>query len=224
MDKRFLPFEEAREYVRKLGLKGQKEWMEFTKSDKFPKFIPKQPVIIYKDEWKGVTDWVGGTATKYRTRDQLLPFEEAREFVRGLGLKGQEEWIEYCASGNKPLNIPSAPYGAYKKKWIGTSDWLGGKRIKGGKAREYEEARKFVRELGLSNKKEWVKFTKSVNFPLDIPVNPNQRYKGKFQGFDDWLNCENEFVFLSYEEAKKLLKKIGINSSIQFKELSKSGS
>ena len=223
MAKKFLPFEEARDYVRKLGLKGIKEWNEFTKSDKFPNFLPKRPEGTYKDEWQGATDWVGGTHTKYLTKENLLPFEEAREYVRKLGLKKQKNWLEYCASGKKPLNIPSAPFASYKMEWKGYPDWLGIKRIKGGKAREYGEAREYVRKLGLSNKAEWIKFTKSDKFPLDIPRNPDHTYRGKFQGFDDWLNCKTQSKFLSYEDAGKLLNEIGINSSTKFAKLCTSG-
>ena len=46
---------------------------------------------------------------------KILPFEEAREFVRSLGLNGIKEWTEYCKSGNKPDDIPSAPWNVYKE-------------------------------------------------------------------------------------------------------------
>jgi len=107
--------------------------------------------------------------------------------------------------------------------WIGYPDWLGQKRVKGGKAREYDKAREYARSLGLSSKKEWIEFTKSEKIPLDIPVNPNETYKDKFQGFENWLDCEIQSKFLSYEDAGKLLNEIGINSSVKFLKLSKSG-
>jgi hypothetical protein len=43
------------------------------------------------------------------------PFKEAREFVRSLNLKGTKEWQEYCKSGEKPDDIPSAPWETYKE-------------------------------------------------------------------------------------------------------------
>ena len=53
-------------------------------------------------------------------------FEEAREFVRELNLKGQKEWNEYCKSGNKPDNIPANPNRTYKNKgYVNSGDWLG---------------------------------------------------------------------------------------------------
>ena len=42
-------------------------------------------------------------------------FEFARKFARSLGLKQQKEWLDYCASGNKPDDIPSNPWSVYKE-------------------------------------------------------------------------------------------------------------
>jgi hypothetical protein len=57
---------------------------------------------------------------------EWCPFEEAREFVRELNLKGQKEWNEYCKSGNKPDNIPANPNRTYKNKgYVNSGDWLG---------------------------------------------------------------------------------------------------
>jgi hypothetical protein len=73
-EKIFYSFKEAREYVRKLNLGGQKDWNEYTKSKDFPDFLPKRPesFVLYKEEWQGVTDWVGGTHKKYSTRGVTL--------------------------------------------------------------------------------------------------------------------------------------------------------
>ena len=48
-------------------------------------------------------------------KKQFRDFESAREFVRSLGLKSQKEWMEYCKSGNKPDDIPAAPWSTYKE-------------------------------------------------------------------------------------------------------------
>ena len=48
-------------------------------------------------------------------RKQFRDFEDAREFVRKLGLKNKKEWQEYCKSGNKPDDIPSNPWDVYKE-------------------------------------------------------------------------------------------------------------
>ena len=59
-------------------------------------------------------------------KNKYLPFEEAREFVRGLGLKSIIEWKEYSKSGKRPKDIPSSPNTIYRDKgWVGLKDWLG---------------------------------------------------------------------------------------------------
>ena len=55
----FLPFEEAREIVRKVGLKSCKEWEEWSR-DCRPADIPSRPDITYADEgWESYPDWLG---------------------------------------------------------------------------------------------------------------------------------------------------------------------
>jgi hypothetical protein len=59
------------------------------------------------------------------------PFEEARIFVRGLNLKSTKEYRDYCKSGNRPDDIPSAPNMVYADSgWIGWGDWLGKRTVK----------------------------------------------------------------------------------------------
>jgi len=59
-NKKFLPFEKAREYVRKLGLESQDEWQEWAKSDARPDSIPAGPDQIYNNlGWAGWMDWLG---------------------------------------------------------------------------------------------------------------------------------------------------------------------
>ena len=48
-------------------------------------------------------------------RKQFRDFESAREFVQSLGLSGEHEWREYCKSGDKPEDIPAAPWMVYKE-------------------------------------------------------------------------------------------------------------
>lgn len=53
-----------------------------------------------------------------------LPFCEAREFARNLGLTGQREWEEYSKTW-RPENIPGSPSKYYKNKgWVSWMDWL----------------------------------------------------------------------------------------------------
>ena len=38
--------------------------------------------------------------------------------MRKLGLKSQKEWLKYCRSGEKPVDIPQSPWNVYPDDWI----------------------------------------------------------------------------------------------------------
>ncbi|CAD7951173.1 unnamed protein product, partial [Amoebophrya sp. A25] len=56
----FLPFEEAREYVHRLGLRSSLEWTLWSKTSLRPKEIPSCPRTVYVHcGWDGMPDWLG---------------------------------------------------------------------------------------------------------------------------------------------------------------------
>jgi hypothetical protein len=179
-EKEFLQFFEARKFVRSLGLQKARDWEKYRKSDKKPDNIPTNPSRTYKKEWKGIGDWLGsGTVSPRYLHKHTRPYDEAREFIRSLGLKSRQDWNDYCKSGNKPQDIPSAPHWMYKKNWKGYGDWIGTGTIAAHmrKYRSFEEARNFVIKLRLKNEHEWRKYLKSGKKPDDIPADPRIVYK-----------------------------------------------
>jgi len=132
-------FEEAREFARSLGLKKCQQWFDYCSDvahnigteSKLPIDIPRQPQKFYKKRgWVDWSDWLGYGNIKSDYR----PFEEARKFARGLGLKNAMEWDCYCSGILKarnvncklPEDIPVKPSKKYKKQgWVSWKDWLG---------------------------------------------------------------------------------------------------
>jgi hypothetical protein len=115
MTKKFRDFELARAFAKTLGLTGQKEWEKYCKSGSKPKDIPSNPQKTYKGKgWIGWGYFLGNGRIANQLR-QYRPLKEAREFVRSLGLKTASEWREYCASGEKPTDIPTSPWLIYKE-------------------------------------------------------------------------------------------------------------
>jgi hypothetical protein len=54
------PFKEARDFVRRLGLKSGTEWRDYCKSGKKPAAIPVAPNYVYRNRgWAGMADWLG---------------------------------------------------------------------------------------------------------------------------------------------------------------------
>jgi len=156
-------------------------------------------------------------------------FESAREFVIALNLKGQKEWAEYCASGNKPDDIPSNPNTTYKKEWIRTGDWLGTGTVSTHQRinRSFEEARNFVRTLNLKNRTEWRDYCKSGNKPDDIPTEPWNTYKKDYTNWGDFLGTgtisNRDKKYRSLEPARDFARSLGLKSVREWEKYSKSG-
>lgn len=206
--RQYRPFLEAREFVRSLGLGGQLDWARYCRGDlpekgTRPDDIPGKPREIYKNTgWIGYGDWVGTGVQK--PSGVWRPFEEAREFARGLGLKNSTEWQQY-ASGKlshlppRPRDIPSGPHmlPAYKVAgWAGYSDWLGFKSKRNLNFKSYEEAKTFVHKLSLRTTREWEAFCQGKyphkgSRPPDIPRSPEAYYRDKgWKDYKDWLGME----------------------------------
>ena len=119
-------FTEARDYVRSLGLKSQKEWYEWCKSGERPSDIPFHPDRDYKGKgWLSYGDFLGFDEG-YDAAAEWRSFEEARDFVRSLKLKSGKQYTEWSQSDDKPHDIPATPHIVYKGKgWKTWGDFLG---------------------------------------------------------------------------------------------------
>ncbi len=233
------PFEEAREFVRGLGLKGVAEWIAYCKGGmpqlgELPSDIPAYPRGTYVDKgFKGWGDWLGTgrIATHFRV---YRSFSAARSFVRKLNLKNQAEWRAYCkgekpALGELPADIPRKVDRVYADNgWKGMGDWLGtgtiAPRLRA--FRSYDAARSFVHELKLKRRSEWNAYCKGEmpqlgELPSDIPAQPSGTYADKgFNGWGDWLgtgnvsNCQR--AFRSFGAARSFAHKLKLESSAEW--------
>ena len=173
--KKFLPFEEAKQYVKKLGFKSIASWTDYCRKGLRPENIPMNPSGAYKNKgWSGWGDWLGTGNVAFRNRIYRA-FDEARQFVRSLELKNQNHWKIYCKSGNKPKDISSSPHIAYKDKgWKGWGDWLGTGNVALSKtvSRSFEDAKSFIQCMNFKSVKSWRQYCKDGDKPVDIPSRP----------------------------------------------------
>lgn len=180
----YLPFKEARSYVRKLRFKKSGAWLVYCSSGKKPFNIPSCPNKFYEKDWVDMSDWLGVPAMK--------TFNEAKAYVKSLRFKRSIDWIKWCASGKKPLNIPSCPYRTYKKEWQGWHDWLGYELKRCTKALSYKKSHLFIQEFNLKNSVDWKSYCKSGKRPANIPSNPDKAYKNKgWISWGDWFGKKN---------------------------------
>jgi superfamily II DNA or RNA helicase len=230
VNREWLDYKEARDFVWGLNLKKRSDWYLFCKSGNKPNNIPSNPEKTYKNNgWNGIGDWIGTFTISPKDR-KYIEFSSAKEFVRKLNFKSKNEWILYCSSGEKPDNIPYSPERVYSKsnQWLNYSDWLGIKLITEIKKEylSFQDARKFVRLLKLENGERWKEYCKSGNKPLNIPSNPHVTYKNQgWTNISDWLNSKDNSQnrdFLTYLELKEHIKKFKITSLAEWKVFCKS--
>jgi hypothetical protein len=227
-DKVILNYQEAIEFVHKLKIANWQEWRFYIKDENFPEFIPKQPNQYYINSgWVNWGEWLGNG--KIATNQKVfMTFEEARDFVRKLGLKNSSEWRKYCT--NKPSNLPSNPEKTYRELgWISFSDFIGvkTKRHKDQILLSFEDSLEFARSLGLKNEKEWRNWKKHNTVPDNIPPKPEVYYKDSgWCGYSFWLKNEEQISnskknFLSFNEAKILAMKFKILTKNDWNKLVK---
>ena len=210
---KFFTFHQARKKARTLGLKSRKEWEQLCHSKDRPIDMPILPYLTYKrDGWIDWADFLG-----YERRERFLPFDEARKFVRSLGLKTTAEWEQYSSSGKRPKNIPSWPAKTYKKDFKGLSDWLG---LPERRFLPFTQARKYVRENMTG--RDWWEWSKTHR-PSNIPSRPHIVYRDKgWKGWADWFGG-NKNRFLPYKKAKALVGTLGIKRKEEWDILCKKG-
>jgi superfamily II DNA or RNA helicase len=218
----FLPFEQARGIVRNLNLKNSEDWRKYTKSDNFPKNIPKAPGLVYLEEWLGIGDWLG-TGRIADHKKEFLSFEEARKLARSYNFIKMNEWKSFQYSKDFPINLPKSPDNVYKDKgWISWPDFLGYEK---NEFYEFNEARKIVHSLKLKSQSQWYLYCKSSEFDPKLPKSPKSVYKKYWKNMGDWLGTNTiapqNRVFLDFKSAKKLIKKLKIGNTDEWKKLRK---
>jgi len=223
--KRFLPFEEAREIVRKEGLESQKQWWEWSR----PANIPSRPDRTYAGEgWVSWPDWLGYDEGK-PLRGTFLAFEEARALVWEEGLQSKDQWKEWSRE-HRPATIPSNPDKTYKDEgWLSWPDWLGFGEGQAPQDRtlkdflEFEEARAYMRKAGLESYEQWQQWCRDGRRPENIPSRPDEKYADEgWVSWPDWLGCGEgqtaKDTFLEFEEARAIVWEEGLESVEQWKE------
>src|SRR5205823_4683962 len=103
------PFEEAREFARRLGLRNVRQWHVWARSAKRPSDVPANPKLVYaKKGWIAWGDWLG-TGNVKGGEESYRSFDDARTHVRSLGLATEEEWNAWAKTTARPADIPKAP-------------------------------------------------------------------------------------------------------------------
>ena len=215
--KQFKSYESAKQYVQNLGFKTSKQFREWSRSGKRPEDFPSNPRNAYKLEWKNWGEFLGtGNVHKKNVRS----YESAKKYIQALGIKTRNQFQEWVQSDEKPDDIPFRPDYVYRLKWISWSEFLGTGRGSKKGWRSYESAQALMKELGISEERQFRKWSRSGERPLDFPSNPDRVYKSEWNGWGVFLSKKG---WRSYEAAQMLMKELGIKTVRQFWEWSQTG-
>lgn len=214
--KPFLSYKKCKEWVSKnlKSITTQAKWKKIT--SELPLDIPKDPQVSYKNiGWISWGDFLG---TGNIHKGIFLSYEEAKKWVKENSLtkniKSRKEWKEI--NNKLPDFITKDPITYYTRRgeWKGWGDFLGTGRVANMNVAKYfvnyNEAKKWVNEnlsKKINTQDKWKKNTN--NIPLFIPKNPQQYYKktGDWISWNHFLENGRGYNFLSYNEAKKWIKK-----------------
>ena len=206
----FLSFDKAREYVRNSNIRSKRKWMAIKNNKDFPHFLPKDPDRFYKGLWISWENWFG--KEKIKVDDKYYTYENAKKYLKQKKIDSKETWELFCNSDDFPNFLPKNPDLIYKNiGWINFEDFLNVKEYF-----PFNEARKFVKSLNFKNIKEWDNYKNMLDSQPEskfIPKEPELIYKNNgWISFENWLGIEEPRKdYLSYEEAKKIVKKMRIS-------------
>jgi superfamily II DNA or RNA helicase len=165
-------------------------------------------------------------------------FEEIVATIRALATQDSRiiEYLRAVSSGSIPkggspvdgitkINVLTKVNEEEFNKSIQLKVW---DRVAFGNWRSYEEAKKFAQSLRLNSLNEWFNFCKNTKLPKDIPVSADRIYSLEWKNWGHFLGTNRirnkDRIFLSYNDAKKILHTKKIKSQKDFFTYTKSKS
>lgn len=195
---------EAKEAVKRLGIKDYKSYLLNYKKDPF---LSADLRRTYK--YKGWTNWHDFFDKPYR--ETYKTYEETKSAANALGIKtGHQYYKEY----KKDPRLMRKPYVKFKGKgWIDWASFL--------KKRKYSiiptlaKAKVAAKKLGVKSKSD---YDKRYRIMPGLPSNPWIIYKNiGWIGWGDFLGKKPKAkVYETLEEVKEAAGKLGIKSCIEY--------
>ena len=167
--------------------------------------------------------WDKVSVSNYRT------YEEAKIFAKKNFITLEKQWRVWAKDKKIPKDIPYDLPLVYKTDWKGWPSFFDTNfRSRYKKKRTFTEAAIFAKSLKLNSAGEWRKKTKSDDFPIDIPINPDTTYKKNWKSWGDFLGTKNtatrEKKYKSYVYAKKYAHKLNLKNQNEWYEHTKNTS
>ena len=227
----WVPFEEARSRVHKLGLRNVHDWSLYFRSSSRDHDIPCNPQDVYP-EWAGWGDFLGGSYVNKNKDKVFQSYSDARTFAHTLGLdcrKAWEMWIQR-ERGELPNDIPINPRLFYGRRgcWKGWADFLGQEKAPKPKKQNnkqyisYEQARELAQRVGVRNSSTWQRWYESMPRAPNIPAHPDSVYRttGEWTTWKAFLGSNygpsDDRYVRTYKEARKFARLLHLDSESEW--------
>lgn len=242
---KYWQFDQSRQYARSLNLSSYTDWLMFIMdarlSNNKPILLPERPDLYYKltNDWTSWGDFLNipnSSITIIEPNPQAryyLSYNDAKAFVRTLGLKHQYEWKLYtdCPKSKfyynyagdlcirKPITIPVNVQKHYSdsNEWVSWYDFLGTEEKKNYLLSELSD---IAKQNKIKYATEWRSFAKANNLPIYVDVispSSSNWVTGEWVDWKYFLGLHHtKTKILSYDEAKQFIKSLKFNTLSEF--------
>ena len=193
----YRPFEEARDWAVKQGIKTKEQWIEKCRERGWlPVDIPRAPNAVYRAAFSAHGGWGGflGTNAVAPQLREYRSLDAASEWAIKQSLSSRSHWAQKCKEpGWLPADIPRAPDLVYDSKAFRDKGGWGGFLGTGTLApsmhnfRSLTEAAAWAQQQGVSSQAEWIEKCRIPGWrPIDIPAGPARAYGSDFSAMGGW--------------------------------------
>lgn len=218
----WMPFEEARSFVRKLGLRSREEYLERLNNSFDFSDLPRAAEKVYGKMW---TDWPDFLGSNRVTESNKLTYIECKRLIENLNFQNAAQYRRYVKSIENNPGLPKHPYLAFKDVgWESWSQYLGVNKVYKGNYATFKEARDWAQASELKSAKDWKQAKVENKLPLGIPGHPQVVYKEcGWAGWGDFLGTDNVrgIDYLNFSEARQFVRKLGLVNTIEWKQWSR---
>jgi hypothetical protein len=172
---------------------------------------------------------IGMARLKRENRYKFRSFDESRRFARKLRLASMREWRRYCASPQRPVDIPTNPQVAYRSEWKSWGHFLGTGNTKNSFL-PFPKAQSIARGLGLQTMAAYRDAARARALPPGLPKDPYAAYRNSgWQNSKDWLGTshpsthEKNRMKRRFAELLPFVRSLGLRSKTDWFRWAKSG-
>ena len=219
-----LCFSEAKTFILN-NCNSAREWKKYRRLNNITN-IPA--TLNLYEEYDSKTFW-NNSRRLNQFSSKWPTYYDAKKIIEKLGVKSRKDYLKVRLN-NKKYYLPIKPKEVYEN-WTESGGWTGfiGKEFVDrqkaiSKRYNFEEAREYVWNLKLKTQKEWEAYTKSIDFPIFLPMAPQNCYE-QYKGVVDWIGPtylkikeRKKNKYLQFKEARDLIHNRKFNSIRDFKQ------